>query len=584
MMMSPVLVLFMLLFGGGGQFVEPRPAQAAAAPGALPADLDLVPREAAAFVHVRARDLWQTDVLKDARQIIDRAGPEAWKEFVSKSPINPSTIDRLTLVMLTPKTLGEPFPQVDPEALSALVVVRTTEPYDRLALLQAIHGREKAYRRNIYYFNEDLWSGVVLVDEKTFLVGSEDAVVRWYDLMRTKNAAGPLQPALAEALKHHITVGLNPGLLGKEMQGAPPPITRLCEAQCATATLDIGKEAQLDLRLEYQKGEQAVAGEKALREALDMGRQALAQPIAMVEQELKNKSADLSDLPESFGMLFALGFLREMDAQLKNVPIQRQSTSVVVAFRSPRMDTTMGGATMFSLMAIQVLGRNANMAFGQVGAMIGGVGEKPKDPMAEYMKTLHGALEKYHADKGSYPPAAVLDKDGRPLFSWRVALLPYLSDEGKALYGEFRLDEPWDSLHNKRLLKKIPKALQAPFTYNSWGLNRLKTETQLVTGADTAFADAKGPRKTDLAAKGLLLVNAANNKVYWSKPADIVYSGDKPLSETFAPPQKPGRNNFFAVGRGQGGLAILLADGTYRAVQLGQDDKELRTLIVKPKK
>ena len=32
--------------------------------------------------------------------------------------------------------------------------------------------------------------------------------------------------------------------------------------------------------------------------------------------------------------------------------------------------------------------------------------------------------------------------------SWRVALLPYVG-EGK-LYAEFKLDEPWDSAHNKK--------------------------------------------------------------------------------------------------------------------------------------
>src|SRR5579862_2179850 len=89
------------------------PAQA---PVALPSDLDLIPRDAAAFFHFRARDIWQTDWMKDARQLLDRAGPDAWKEFAKKSPIDPSTFDRITLVMLTPKNLDNPFPQVDPEA------------------------------------------------------------------------------------------------------------------------------------------------------------------------------------------------------------------------------------------------------------------------------------------------------------------------------------------------------------------------------------------------------------------------------------------------------------------------------------
>ncbi len=554
----------------------------AQAPAALPADLDLIPRDAAAFFHFRARDIWQTDWMKDARQLLDRAGPDAWKEFAKKSPIDPSTIDRITLVMLTLGTLADPFPQVDPEAMSALVVVRTTKPYDRLALLQAINSREKAYQRQLYYFNEDLWSGLVLVDEQTFIVGSEDALVRWMEMRRMKNA-GALQPALAEATKHHVTIGLNPGLLGKDAQGVPPPVAKLLEAQCAMATFDLAKELRLDLRLEYEKADQAAAGEKAVRDALEMGRQALATPIAMVEQELKNQPAQLDSLPEGFAMLFALGFLREVDAQLKNVTIQRQNTTVLVPFRTQRMEV--GGAMIVSLMAIQTLGRNANMVFNQVGQAIGGVvgNEKPKDPMEEYMKTLHAAMEKYQADKGTYPAPAMLDKEGRPILSWRVALLPYLGDEGKAIYNEFRLDEPWDSLHNKRLLKKLPKALKAPNQFDDWGLNRYMTVTQMLVGKETAFVGGKGPRKADLPPKSLLLVNASNVKVYWTKPADLVYAPDKPLSDLFSPPPKPGRNAvFFAIG-GPNTLPVLLADGTYRSIQLGAQEKEFRELIAKPK-
>ena len=49
------------------------------------------------------------------------------------------------------------------------------------------------------------------------------------------------------------------------------------------------------------------------------------------------------------------------------------------------------------------------------------------------------------------------EPDGTPLLSWRVAILPYLGESEKALYGQFKLSEPWDSPHNKALLAKMPK-------------------------------------------------------------------------------------------------------------------------------
>src|SRR5262245_24320060 len=48
----------------------------------------------------------------------------------------------------------------------------------------------------------------------------------------------------------------------------------------------------------------------------------------------------------------------------------------------------------------------------------------------------------------------------RPLLSWRVHLLPYLGEKG--LYSEFKLDEPWDSANNIRLLNRMPAVYATP--------------------------------------------------------------------------------------------------------------------------
>jgi hypothetical protein len=575
------LVAFVLLAAGLGGWLWLQPgspesqaiAQAQGQPkpvttADLPTDLDLIPRDAAAFFHIRARDIWQSTWLKDARQILDKAGPEAWKEFEKKSPIDPTTIDRVSLVMLTPQTLGEPFPRVDPEAMSAIVVVSTTRPYDRLALLQAAGCREKAYRRNLYFFHEDLWAGLVLVDEKTFLVGSEDAVVRWFDLMRNKSATGPLLLALREATKHHVTFGLNPTLMAKEAADAPEPIQRLLQAHCGIATLDLDKELKLDLRLEYQKADQAEAGEKALRDTFELARQGLAIPIGELERELKNKPAGLDNLAESFALVMGLGFLREIDGMLKDAPIQRQGTSVVLPFRTQKLDSAAGMAVVASVAAIQLVGARANAAFGVVGGQIG-VTDKAKDPMQVHLEALVEAMNKYHADKGHYPPPAIYDKDGRPMLSWRVALLPYLGDDAKGLYNSFRLDEPWDSLHNKRVIKKMPKAFQSPNRY-AWGASQWKTRDQVFTGPGTVFEGAQGTRKADVGGKTILVAHVANDHaVYWTKPADLAYAGDKPLPPLF--------------GRWEQAIQILQLDGTYRSLNRDAAEKELRDLIQRKK-
>lgn len=58
------------------------------------------------------------------------------------------------------------------------------------------------------------------------------------------------------------------------------------------------------------------------------------------------------------------------------------------------------------------------------------------------------AMHNYHDVHGCFPPAYTIDQNGRKLHGWRTLLLPYL--EQLALFKQIRMDEPWDSEHNKR--------------------------------------------------------------------------------------------------------------------------------------
>ena len=82
------------------------------------------------------------------------------------------------------------------------------------------------------------------------------------------------------------------------------------------------------------------------------------------------------------------------------------------------------------------------------------------------LKRIGLALHNYQSAEGHFPAAAITGKDGKPLLSWRVAILPYLEDyDGRGcedLYKAFRLDEPWDSPHNKPLLARMPAVFAAP--------------------------------------------------------------------------------------------------------------------------
>jgi Protein of unknown function (DUF1559) len=146
---------------------------------------------------------------------------------------------------------------------------------------------------------------------------------------------------------------------------------------------------------------------------------------------------------------------------------------------------------------------------------------------ATSVKQISMALLAYQDAYKKLPPAVVKDKDGRPLYSWRVLLLPFL--EENLIYKQFKRDEPWDSPHNKELLATTPPCYQPFFTVQN--ISPGKTHYQLFIGPGTAFERPglhlardfpDGPGRT------ILVVESAT-PVWWSKPEDVTYDPKGPL-------------------------------------------------------
>ena len=76
------------------------------------------------------------------------------------------------------------------------------------------------------------------------------------------------------------------------------------------------------------------------------------------------------------------------------------------------------------------------------------------------LERIGSALHQYHDRFGSFPPAYVVNDQGRRLHSWRVLLLPFLGHA--ELYRQYRFDEPWDSTHNRQLLDQMPAVYGCP--------------------------------------------------------------------------------------------------------------------------
>jgi prepilin-type processing-associated H-X9-DG protein len=140
------------------------------------------------------------------------------------------------------------------------------------------------------------------------------------------------------------------------------------------------------------------------------------------------------------------------------------------------------------------------------------------------LKQIALCLLNYEDTHKSLPAVANFDKDGKPLLSWRVHMLPFV-EEG-ALYKEFHLDEPWDSEHNKKLIEKMPDVYKHP-KLNEPG----KTVYLGVVGKGAAFEGQKGNRLasfTDGTSKTITVIEVAVGKaVPWTKPEDYEFDPEK---------------------------------------------------------
>jgi hypothetical protein len=526
------------------------PAGAAPAQGA---DLKWVPPDAAAFVRVLPKDVWESPAAQDLRALYRLAAAEAVQAFRRHAGLDPADLRRVTLVFPTAEALNDPWPHGKPTAVSAVFVIESARPFDRAALLKALStgGRIKRHAGADYFFHEDYWGALHLADDTTALFGSEDAVL-WLLAKAKGQADGPLTPALRLAAgKAPVVVGFNPAALPPlPPQGVPQPLADLLRAGCLAAAFDLdGGKATLTVVAHFANAGAAAAGKKALQGTVDLGRQGLAFALAEIQ-----KQDDEQGLPEALALAGAVGFLRHLDGALEKATLGQDGSAVWAKASSDLFGAQ--GTSVALVTLVTALGRTANATFQYVGNRVGGPAGDPG------LTALHAALERYHKDKGHYPPPAILAKDGTPLLSWRVALLPYLDEE--ALYKEFRLDEPWDSLHNKKLLARLPKALRGG---RDWG-EVYRTSYLGVAGPATVFEGPVARKRGDFANRAgqpLLAVHADDSlAVYWSKPADLVVTPEVPLPRLAG---KYGQN-----------VAVLFADGAVRFVNVKEAPEALRGL------
>ena len=530
-------------------------ARASAQP--LPADLALVPPDATGFVHVRFADLWANDVMKGFRDTFEKAGPDALAALDKQFVPAPSTISR-----------GTVFVTLDDKGPAVVGVLAFSKGFDKAEVVKALlpkAAEEKAGGKTVYRAANGPLE-LSFPDDNHILIGFDGSLNRYFARPAAKD--GPLAPALKLAAggKKVMVASADVSSLPiprDALAGLPAELQPILKAKRLTLALDLGTDSRLDVTAGYADADAATDAEKAAKALAAVGRRELASMKKQIEAGLNDPKAKgprpLEDLPEALGRVFALGAINRLDTILADPKlVARTGTDLAASIPVPKdLLASTGSTVALSAAALLPAVQKVREAAG-------------RQRSANNLKQLGLAIHNYESVHG-HLPRDIVDKNGKPLLSWRVAILPYI--EQNNLYKLFKQDEPWDSDNNKAAASAVIKTFLSPDAEtvsdaNGFGL----TNYRGISGPGAAFdPTAKKALRivdfTDGTSNTIMVIETAD-MVPWAKPGDFPFDPKKDLPK-IAP---VGNRDVFQT---------LFGDGSVRAISTKVEAKTLKALFTR---
>ena len=523
----------------------PEPVKTKAA---LTSDLALVPGNAAAFVHVEVAKVWKNDALKPMRKLLEKAGPKAFLALETNYKPAPSSLDRVTVVMMPMKKISE-LPDF-------VTILAFNEPFvaEEVRNMYMPKSEAKQEGTKSYYFDAAQSLSVHFADNKTIVIGDAETLPAFLKISGTKT--GPLGDAIAANLGKPMIASVNLKqfpMLSEVEANLPPEIKPLLKAERITLAADMDKQVTFHVNVTFANESEAKAGDNAMHKAADMARVELNRPREAFEKTLFDKKTrpgrGVDDLVLAVGSLGGLAGINMLDEILAELPLTRDGTNITGQFMLPEWATQYVGTLFASAgVALPALQRARSSA--------------AQMQSTNNLKQIALAMHNYADTHGTFPPAAICDKKGKKLLSWRVAILPYIEQD--ALYRQFKLDEPWDSDHNKKFSVMMVKVFMDPRLPNSTG----NTHYKLFVGKETPFNWLQSMRITDITdgTSNTIMVVSAGDAVPWAKPDDFEFDLNKPLPDLTKP---------FPV------LLAAFCDGSVRSInpQMKDFEKIMKIII-----
>lgn len=503
-------------------------------------DFSYVPDDALFVIAIRPDQIAASPQLKPLADLAES----------KMGPLVPfAELSQLTLVM--PQPMNDEQGRVISGSSYEYTLFRTEKPFDFRKTLTASYGPivDKPYHgRQLMTQNHGGSITFYQPNERTLVSYSEPGLQRVIDDPEASAAPKGASEWSRELAGPIFAVG-NPQAISRTM--APQSLFNqlfrpvIDAAEEITLATEDGEEFTVRVRIACRDGEGVIRAMKTLESARVLARNAVD---SMAASEEPMTPGDASGMPRAAMIQLAKEVLETME-------MRTDGEALRITAKIPN-----AGATIADVIVPQL--KQARDAASRAQSQ-------------NNLKNLALAALTYADAIGSYPPAIVYGKSGFPQLnssgdksahvprSWRVELLPMLGQE--ELYKQYRLDQPWDSEANLKVLKQMPAVYRSPFDKP----NSTNTSYFAVIGPGTVFDGEEGtPLRaiTDGTSHTLLWVEA-NREIPWTKPEDIAYEPGKEV---------PKLGGWMENGE----VPVAYCDGSIR-VLVDVAEAELRELIGK---
>ncbi len=535
---------------------QAEPFVAAVAEEDVSADLALVPADAVGFVHVRLADLWKNETFAPFRQTWERAGEKALATLDAQFAPAPSSLERGTAFVLMDER-GKA-----PQVYGILAFSKPFAPV-QVATSFLPKAERKTVAGKMVYTDANLGLEISFPDNRHILIGQAGTLEGYFTRPAAKD--GPMAAALKAAASKPIVAAANIAAIPippEALKELPVEVHALLRAEILQVTLDLGTQAKVEVKASYKSAAAAEEAHKAATKLLALGRNELAKQKQEFEKKLFDPNIKTprpaQELPEAIAAVFALGSLGRLDDLLAdpNLITQKGKQLAVTATMPKELAAASG--------AVSAIG---------IGLLLPAVQKvreaAARTTSANNLKQIGLAILNYESANG-HLPTDIIDKDGKPILSWRVQILPYIEQDN--VYKRMKLDEPWDSANNKEMAKLKIKTFLSPSSQNIEDPNGYGLTNYLgVKGPGAAFEAGKKLKIVDFTdgTSNTVMVVESADMVPWAKPDDYAFDEKKPLAKLTG----ASRPDF---------TQMLFGDGSVRGIDLkSAGEKKLKAMFTR---